>query len=245
MRFPGVIPAVTTPFDAHGEVDLEALKGNARSLLDAGADRLRRQRNDGRGRQPVAGRAPHGHRGAGRRGGRPRDRDRRRLRRRTPEAAVAYARRRRGGRRGRRDAAAAAALRAATSARSSPSSPPWRTPPTCRSWSTTTRSPAAGPTCCRAILRGSRARSRPSSRSRSARATRGGSPRCCDADLEVLVGGDDWALEGFAAGATGWISGVANVAPAECVALQARRRRRARGARARSTRASCRSPGST
>src|SRR4051794_25317571 len=36
MRFPGVIPAVTTPFDAHGEVDLDALKGNARSLLDAG-----------------------------------------------------------------------------------------------------------------------------------------------------------------------------------------------------------------
>jgi 4-hydroxy-tetrahydrodipicolinate synthase len=37
--------------------------------------------------------------------------------------------------------------------------------------------------------------------------------------LEVLVGGDDWALEGFAAGATGWISGVANVAPRECVEL--------------------------
>src|SRR3954465_15590942 len=36
MRFPGVIPAVTTPFDAHGDVDLDALKGNARSLLDAG-----------------------------------------------------------------------------------------------------------------------------------------------------------------------------------------------------------------
>ena len=34
MRFPGVIPAVTTPFDARGEVDLDALKGNARSLLD-------------------------------------------------------------------------------------------------------------------------------------------------------------------------------------------------------------------
>ena len=31
--------------------------------------------------------------------------------------------------------------------------------------------------------------------------------------LEVLVGGDDWALEGFCAGATGWVSGVANVAP--------------------------------
>jgi 4-hydroxy-tetrahydrodipicolinate synthase len=38
-------------------------------------------------------------------------------------------------------------------------------------------------------------------------------------ELEVLVGGDDWALEGFAAGATGWISGVANVAPEECAAL--------------------------
>lgn len=38
-------------------------------------------------------------------------------------------------------------------------------------------------------------------------------------DAEVLVGGDDWALEGFCAGATGWISGCANVAPAECVRL--------------------------
>jgi 4-hydroxy-tetrahydrodipicolinate synthase len=39
-------------------------------------------------------------------------------------------------------------------------------------------------------------------------------------DLEVLIGGDDWALEGYATGATGWVSGVANVAPRECVALQ-------------------------
>jgi 4-hydroxy-tetrahydrodipicolinate synthase len=38
-------------------------------------------------------------------------------------------------------------------------------------------------------------------------------------DLEVLVGGDDWALEGFCAGATGWVTGVADVAPAQCVAL--------------------------
>jgi 4-hydroxy-tetrahydrodipicolinate synthase len=38
-------------------------------------------------------------------------------------------------------------------------------------------------------------------------------------ELEVLVGGDDWALEGFCAGATGWISGVANVAPEACAAL--------------------------
>jgi 4-hydroxy-tetrahydrodipicolinate synthase len=37
--------------------------------------------------------------------------------------------------------------------------------------------------------------------------------------LEVLVGGDDWALEGLSAGATGWVSGVADCAPAECVEL--------------------------
>ena len=35
----------------------------------------------------------------------------------------------------------------------------------------------------------------------------------------MLVGGDDWALEGLAAGATGWVSGVAVCAPAECVEL--------------------------
>ena len=38
-------------------------------------------------------------------------------------------------------------------------------------------------------------------------------------DLEILVGGDDWALEGFCAGATGWVTGVADIAPRECVAL--------------------------
>jgi dihydrodipicolinate synthase/N-acetylneuraminate lyase len=37
--------------------------------------------------------------------------------------------------------------------------------------------------------------------------------------FEVLVGGDDWALEGFCAGAIGWIAGVVNVAPRECVEL--------------------------
>jgi 1-pyrroline-4-hydroxy-2-carboxylate deaminase len=37
--------------------------------------------------------------------------------------------------------------------------------------------------------------------------------------LEVLVGGDDWALEGFCAGATGWVTGVADVLPRECVDL--------------------------
>ncbi len=39
-------------------------------------------------------------------------------------------------------------------------------------------------------------------------------------DIEVLVGGDDWALEGYAAGAVGWVSGVANVLPGECLELE-------------------------
>ncbi len=39
------------------------------------------------------------------------------------------------------------------------------------------------------------------------------------ADLEVLVGGDDWAFEGLCVGAVGWISGAADVAPAPCVEL--------------------------
>ena len=38
-------------------------------------------------------------------------------------------------------------------------------------------------------------------------------------EIDVLVGGDDWALEGLCAGACGWISGVADVLPAECVRL--------------------------
>jgi dihydrodipicolinate synthase/N-acetylneuraminate lyase len=36
---------------------------------------------------------------------------------------------------------------------------------------------------------------------------------------DVMVGGDDWALEGFSAGAAGWVSGVADVLPAQCVRL--------------------------
>ena len=38
-------------------------------------------------------------------------------------------------------------------------------------------------------------------------------------ELDVLVGGDDWALEGLCAGAVGWVSGVADVLPAESVRL--------------------------
>ncbi len=38
-------------------------------------------------------------------------------------------------------------------------------------------------------------------------------------EIAVMVGGDDWALEGFCAGASGWISGVAVVLPGPCVRL--------------------------
>jgi dihydrodipicolinate synthase/N-acetylneuraminate lyase len=38
-------------------------------------------------------------------------------------------------------------------------------------------------------------------------------------DIDVLVGGDDWALEGLCAGGVGWVSGVADVLPAQSVRL--------------------------
>src|SRR5690348_835486 len=36
MRFTGIIPAVTTPFDASGSVDMTGLHANVAALLDAG-----------------------------------------------------------------------------------------------------------------------------------------------------------------------------------------------------------------
>ena len=38
-------------------------------------------------------------------------------------------------------------------------------------------------------------------------------------DVDIMVGGDDWALEGFCAGAVGWVSGVVDVFPAEAMRL--------------------------
>jgi len=38
-------------------------------------------------------------------------------------------------------------------------------------------------------------------------------------EVDVMVGGDDWALEGLCAGAVGWISGVVDVLPAQSVRL--------------------------
>src|SRR4051812_40605673 len=36
MIFPGIIPAVTTPFDADGEIDVAGIASNVRFMLDAG-----------------------------------------------------------------------------------------------------------------------------------------------------------------------------------------------------------------
>jgi dihydrodipicolinate synthase/N-acetylneuraminate lyase len=40
MRFPGIIPAVTTPFHESGEIDLAALERNLAALLDGGVHGL-------------------------------------------------------------------------------------------------------------------------------------------------------------------------------------------------------------
>src|SRR5690242_3774301 len=40
MRFEGILPAVTTPFAAAGDVDLDALAANVAALLDAGVHGL-------------------------------------------------------------------------------------------------------------------------------------------------------------------------------------------------------------
>ena len=50
MRFPGIIPAVTTPFDADGALDLPALERNVSRAARGRRARLRRHRHDGRGR---------------------------------------------------------------------------------------------------------------------------------------------------------------------------------------------------
>ena len=220
MRFPGVIPAVTTPFDAHGEVDLDALRGNARSLLDAGLTGL-----VGNGTMGEAGSLSAAERRtviealvdaadgratvtAG-------------VSAQNPEAAVAYAR--------DAEAAGAGALMllppllyggderevlafyAAVAATTDLPIMAYNNPV------------ASGgtdllPSFLIRLWREVDAVVAVKECSGDAR--RIAALVANDSDLEILVGGDDWPLEGFAAGATGWVSGVANVAPAECVALQ-------------------------
>jgi hypothetical protein len=40
MRFPGIIPAVTTPFDEHGDIQTDALRDNVEQMIAAGVHGL-------------------------------------------------------------------------------------------------------------------------------------------------------------------------------------------------------------
>jgi dihydrodipicolinate synthase/N-acetylneuraminate lyase len=218
VRFPGIIPAVTTPFDASGAIDVPALERNLAALLDAGvhgfvatgtmgeagslSDAERRTVIEttvraGAGRVPVIAGVSAG----------------------TPAASIAYA----------GDAARAGAdaimllpplgyrgdereivafYRAVGEAAGLPLMI-YNNPE-----ASGTDMPAALIARIAAEVEQVVAVKECSGDARRIAAL------TCDAPgLEVLVGGDDWALEGLCAGATGWISGVADCAPAECVEL--------------------------
>jgi 1-pyrroline-4-hydroxy-2-carboxylate deaminase len=218
MRFPGIIPAVTTPFDASGEVDVGALEGNVAALLDAGVHGIVATGTMGEagslstaerravvaavvravdGRVPVIAGVSSG----------------------TPAAAIALA----------ADAAEAGAValmmlpplgyradadetvayyRAIAEAAGLPvmaynnpeaSGVDMRTDLLVRLYEEVD-AVVAVKECSGDVRR--------------IPALLAAAP-----GLEVLVGGDDWALEGFCAGATGWVTGVADVLPRECVEL--------------------------
>ena len=218
MRFPGIIPAVTTPFDASGAIDFEALAGNVAALLDAGVHGIVATGTMGEagslstaerravveavvsavdGRVPVIAGVSAG----------------------TPAAAIALA----------ADAAEAGAValmmlpplgyrgddeeivafyRSVAEAAGLPLM--------------AYNNPEAsgidmGPGLLTRLYEEIDHVVAVKECSGDARRI----PALIEAapGLEVLVGGDDWALEGFCAGATGWVSGVADVAPRECVAL--------------------------
>jgi 1-pyrroline-4-hydroxy-2-carboxylate deaminase len=218
VRFPGIIPAVTTPFDARGAIDIDALERNLAALLDAGvhgfvatgtmgeagslsaAERrtvVETTVRSAAGRVPVIAGASAG----------------------TAAAASAYA----------TDAAAAGAdaimllpplgyrgdereivafYRAVGAAAGLP----------LMAYNNPEASGTDMPPALIARL-AAEVEQVVAVKECSGDARRIAALVCEAPDLEVLVGGDDWALEGLCAGATGWISGVADCAPAECVEL--------------------------
>ena len=220
LRFPGAIPAVTTPFDPTGAVDLDGLVRNARSLLDAGMTGL-----VGNGTMGEAGSLSAG--------------ERRVVLEALVEAADGQATVTAGvSAQTPRDAAAHAREAAAAGAGALMLLPPLLYGGDERELiafytavARATQLPimaynnpvASGGTDMLPpfVLRLARevdavvAVKECSGDARRIAELLHGS----DGELEVLVGGDDWALEGFSAGATGWISGVANVAPVQCAAL--------------------------
>jgi 4-hydroxy-tetrahydrodipicolinate synthase len=218
MRFPGIIPAVTTPFDASGAVDVPALEGNVHALLDAGVHGVVATGTMGEAgslssaerREVVAavaravdGRVPLI---AGVSAG-------------TPAAAIAFA----------ADAAEAGATALMLL-------PPLGYRGDAREIEAYYRSVAEAAGLPLMVYNNPEASGTDMTpeliaglfesidavvavKECSGDARRLAALIAAAPGLEVLVGGDDWALEGFAAGATGWVSGVADVAPRETVAL--------------------------
>jgi 4-hydroxy-tetrahydrodipicolinate synthase len=218
MRFPGIIPAVTTPFDASGAIDFDGLSANVSALLEAGAGGIVATGTMGEAgslstaerravvaavARAVDGRAPVI---AGVSAG-------------TPAAAIALA----------ADAAEAGAVALMMLPPLGYRGDAHEIVAYYRSVAEAAGLPlmaynnpeATGTDMGTALL----ARIYEEIDSVVAVKECSGDarriPALIDAapGLEVLVGGDDWALEGFCAGATGWVSGVADVAPRDCVAL--------------------------
>jgi 4-hydroxy-tetrahydrodipicolinate synthase len=216
MRFPGIIPAVTTPFDERGEVDAAALAANVRFLLDAGVHGVVATGTMGEAGslsaaerrlvvetvvETVAGSVPVV---AGVSSG-------------TAAASIAYARDAAGidaimllpplGYRA--DQAELEAFYAEVAEGTGLPVMVYNNPEASGVDLSATAIAAIA-----AAVPGVVAVKECSGDVRRIPALIAAAP-----DLEVLVGGDDWALEGFCAGATGWVSGVADIAPRECVAL--------------------------
>jgi len=218
VRFPGIIPALTTPFDATGAVDVAALEANAGALLDAGVHGFVATGTMGEagsmsaeerrlvvetavraaaGRVPVVVGVSSG----------------------TPSASIGFA----------ADAAAAGAdaimllpplgyradpreivafYRAVADASALP----------VMAYNNPEASGTDLPVALIARL-ADEVDAVVAIKECSGDARRIAALKSAAPELEVLVGGDDWALEGFCAGATGWVTGVGDCAPAECVEL--------------------------
>ena len=218
MRFPGIIPAVTTPFDAAGEIDVPALERNLAALLDAGVHGIVATGTMGEagslngaerrvvvesvvraadGRVPVIAGVSAG----------------------TPTAALGFA--------------AAAAEAGAGAIMLLPPLGYRADDEEIVAWYRAVAEGAGLPVMVYNNPEASGIDMRPELLVRLyEEIERVVAVKECSGDarrlaallnaapgLEVLVGGDDWALEGFAVGATGWISGVADVAPRECIEL--------------------------
>ena len=218
MRFPGIIPAVTTPFDATGAVDVAALEANLGALLDAGVHGFVATGTMGEagsmsaeerrlvvetavraaaGRVPVVVGVSSG----------------------TPSASIGFA----------ADAAAAGADAIMLLPPLGYRADPRETVAFYRAVADASALPimaynnpeASGTDLPVELIARLAAEvdAVVAIKECSGDARRIAALKSAAPDLEVLVGGDDWALEGFCAGATGWVTGVGDCAPAECVEL--------------------------